>query len=301
VVSSSPWLDMQRRPKRRHLLQLDRSQRPVAASADPIGRLVQQLQQRWAERIDLPVEQVLLCRSAEEALRLVCGAVLIPDDQVFLARPSPTSWPAAILGTGATFIDVGRVVSGRPDPAVIKAVGPARLVIAGAPALTGAADHHAWSDRDDLLLIDACLSAHLCGKPTPGAELTLAALRDPHDQGNEVLWALLGPAAAALRYLMGPSLLPAAWARRALSCLTVIDRQAQQDFEERLQARADELEDKVALSPGQSWMPMAGVQRAVSCLAADGQQLLAEFNRLGASAEAHGPFPGRGLVHVSLL
>ena len=297
---NAQWLDFERRPNRQHLLRLHRSQQPQAQSADPSGRLVQQLQQRWAERVGLPPEQVLLCRSPEEGLRLVCDGLLTHGDTVNLARPAPTAWLAAVLSAGATFVDIGRLNDGRSDPAVIAAVPTPRLVIAGAPALSGAEDVSAWQGGAAPIVADATGAARLVGGPVSGASVTLAALRDPSDPRSPLLWALLGPPAAPLRYLMGPSLLPASWANRCLAALRSCDDSAEAELRRALSARATSLEERLPLSAGQSWLPAAGMVRAIRCLAADGASLVPRLTLMGAAAEAHGAFPGRGLVVVSL-
>lgn len=304
LPSGSPWLDLTRRPQRRHLLRLQVSEGPVSAAPSVVGMLAQRLRETWAAHLGLSASAILPCASASEALRLVANAVLLPGDTVRMARPGQLAWSAAVLSAGAAFVDVGRLTSGAVDPSTRDASPAARLVILGAPAPTGAVDACAWpAAPSELRLADATLAASLYGQPSADADLSLVVLRDPDAPASPLLAALCGAPddILALQLLAGPSPLPERLVRTALAVTQRIDAAGEAEFLAVVTRRAERLRSLLTLGPGQQWLPRAGVSQAVACLAADGQALATAAQPLGYSAEAWGAFPGGGLVRCDLL
>ncbi|MCO4760396.1 MAG: hypothetical protein KC502_02755 [Myxococcales bacterium] len=305
-MNNSPWLDLERRPQRRHLLQLQRTDGPISASASVHGLLSVRVRERWATLVGVSARSILPCAHASQALSLAAHGALIPSDRVRLARPGSMAWPAAILATGASYIDMGRLNSGALDPSVVTASTRGRFAILGAPAPTGAMDARSWpAANSEPCIWDATLAASLYGAPAERAQpadLALIALRDPLAPSAPVLVALVGDAAHidGLQSLAGPSFLPASLLRTALGVLSRIDPAASANFALRMAERAAELRAEVALGPGQSWLPQAGVMQSACCLAADGESLVAAAQRAGFEAAAWTAFPGGGLVRCAL-
>ncbi len=301
----SPWLDLDRRPARRHLLKLSAGEGPRRATASVPPLLARRVAERWAETAGVSADDLVLCASHSDAARLVAQAALMVDDRCLLARPAPPVWLAAVLAQGAAFVDVGRTVSGAADPAVLAACPPHRLAVLARPACTGGDDVVAWELRgpalDALQVVDATLQGALCGVPADSEHLTLVCLRDPLAPAEPALYAVVGRDASALQLVQGPAQLPAALLRRALSIFARVSPEVERAFTAGLAERAATLAAALPLGPGQAWLPQAGVERAVQCLGADGDALVAAAQGEGAAAASYPGFPGGGLVRISLL
>ena len=85
---TSPWLDVQRFPGRRHLAAVARHHAPLDRDEVlAVGDLGHEVQRRWAAWLGVARTDLLLAGSDAEAVRLVLQALLAPGDVLLLAEP----------------------------------------------------------------------------------------------------------------------------------------------------------------------------------------------------------------------
>ncbi len=314
------WLDPQRFPGRRHLGAIARDHRPTTGGGNYAGALAEEVRDRWAAAIGCDPDALVLCASVAEAARLCCMALLRPEDTALLARPCAATWPAAVLGAGAAFVDVGRLADGVIDPAGARFAAEAHsgaLWLLDAPTLTGASDCDAlWpvleaahrADDRTTIVVDATAELTYVGAGDALASpcsATLLALRDPLAPQTPLLCAVRvgpedfgGPAA-----LLGPARLPAPLLELAMAALG----RAHIADPTTMRAEAAALREAVAAAlatagdahPGISMLGGPGLQVALRCDGGDGAAVARLLGRHGLCADAYGSGAMRDLVLVA--
>lgn len=287
----APWFDPDRWPQRRFAARPGVVLQPAAAA-----ETLAQLTEAWAALLDRPTDDLLVCASAAEAAALLPGSVLQPGDVVVLAAPAPEAAIAAVLRSGARFVDVSRSHTGTMEPA---AVG---LTLRHHPdAWLLLTDHDAdpvqwpvWRQAgarpERTLRWDTARLAGCGPVPAEQAPLgTVVALLDPAAPQQPLLWGLLTAGATpALRGLVGtPALHPlvASAAAQAIAQWQG-DTGLRDALQARLAAAAVELQSAVAGWPGAVLWSGSGVWRLVRCAAGDGPALAAALAAAGWDARA---------------
>lgn len=319
---TSRWLDVARFPGRAHLAAIARDHRPTAGFTDLRAAALEALQARWATALGASPDDLLLFASAQEAARLACSALMAPGDLALLARPATALWPAAVLATGAAFVDLGRLADGRLDPAGVAFAAEAHagaLWLLDQPSLTGHDDLATWSAALDeaprppspaRALLDVTdapghgASAATLAPVDVRAELlaSLHALRDPLEPAWPLLFALRvqpgeGRALAALR---GPATLPMPLVERASLVWQRADMAADAHAAIRISAVRAEVAARAERWPGAAVVGTSGWRIAVRCDGGDAEALAAELQASGLPAMGHGRHPMRSLVVVDL-
>lgn len=284
--------------------------RPGVAVAPEAPELIE-LTSRWAALLGRPTDDLLVCSSAPEAAAVLLGAVLQPGDTVVLAAPAPDAAVAAILRSGARFVDVGRTWHGALEPAAVELAlrfhpGAWLLLVQGDslaqhwPSLLQAGVQpertFCWEDH------------HLGGggmlmlQPAPVG--VLLTLRDPAAPQTPLLWGVLTRGAGpALRALGGtPQLHPLVVdaARRALDGWTA-QPEPTRALANRLGAAERSLALEVARWPGAVLWLGSGVERWVRCAAGDAGGLAEQLARAGWAAHAASCPAVGSAVRVRLL
>ncbi len=314
------WLDAERFPGRRHLAAIARDHRPASGGGNYAGALAEQVRDRWAAAIGCAPEALVLCASVAEAARLCCAAFLRPTDTALLARPSSVTWPAAVLGAGAAFVDLGRLADGAVDPAGARFAAeahPGALWLLDAPSLSGADDcADLWStleaahrsDDGATVVIDA--SRELAYVGAGGARVapcsaTLLALRDPLAPQAALLCAVRvgpedfgGPAA-----LLGPAQLPAPLLELALAALQRAEHADPAALADQAAALSEAvtaaLTTAVGAHPGVARLGGLGLHVALRCDGGDAVAVAKLLGRHGLCADAYGGGAMRDLVLVA--
>ena len=271
---------------------------------------------RWSRHLNVPPNDMLLFATAEEAMRAAVHALVATHDVVLLARPLPPAWIAAVLQTGARYVDVGRRFDGpsaiggwNADAAVRAAAAhPEAVAIAETASWTGAPDAATAGALPlratiaDARRTAACLGPVLTSER---ATLTLVALRDPDDPVTPVVHALIAPEGqgVALRVAVGPTALPQAVAERAFAVLDGLGRNPdwQHASEVRLRACGQAWHAALEGRPGVIAFAPVGLEAAALCLADDGEQIAAELVADFLTVRAWPMTPMRAILTVDLL
>lgn len=299
-----PWFDAERWPQRRF------AARPgvVFAASNPE---LAELTSRWAALLGRAADDLLICASAPEAAAVLVAGALQPGDTVVLAAPAAEAAVAAILRSGARFVDVGRTFRGVLEPAAVQL---ALRHHAGAWLLLGECDaaEQAWP-----ALLQAGARPErtmwwdeqrpmgrrlLAVEPSPVGELL--TLRDPAEPRTPLLWGVLTDGAApALRTLGGAPQLHPLLVDAARGAL---DRWFAQPalpaaWQIQLGAAERSLQTAVSSWPGAMLWPGSGVCRWVRCAADDGPGLADQLRRDGWAVDAASCPAVGSAVRVCLL
>ncbi len=306
------WLDIDRFPGRRYLESLARDHRPTRAAARPVDALDHSLRQRWAGHLGVEGDDLLLCGSASDAWRLLCAATLLPGDVALLAQPCATALPAAVLSTGASWLDLSRDGEGTIDPAALAhalELHPAAILLAESPSLFGGDDSAAvaGSMRPRASLVDARHSPVLAGADTLNerAEATVIALRDPDDPATPALHGIVCRAGSGcfLRAVQGSDPLPISLLQQGLAHLSVLHRSGASvasDWRKALDRVRARFVASVSEHPGAVVFPGVGTRAAVECRAADANELAGTLMAAHLSVSAGNGHPMRNLVICDL-
>lgn len=307
-----PWLEQSGFAGRRHLPALARSHRPQRGAADPQAALDHSLRRRWAAHLDVQAEDLLICASAAEAWRLLCGACLPPEAVVLLAEPAAIVLPAAVLGAGAAYLDLGRDGRGEIDNAAVARacqLHPDALLLGERPSLFGTDDGAAWGDSAALRprLLDARYGAVWAGEGAAdgAAEATVICLRDPDSPARPLLHAIVCQAGSgeALGAIQGPDALPVLLLEAALATLGRIAGAEPGELETwraKLAATHRRFSALAAQHPGAVTFAPGGTRAAIECRAGDAGALFEPMQAAGLVIDAYGGHPMRDLLVCDL-
>ena len=306
-------LDLDRFGSRKYLQGLAREHRPLSAGGSVGWSLHEQVQLRWATALGIEADDLVLCGSAAHAWTTLSRCLLLPGDVAAIARPCPVELPAAVLGAGASFVDLGRSTQGEIQPAVVAKVAAAH---ANAVAL---GQRFSWFGTDDLkalaavqwraILIDATGTDALVGSASAldeGADAAVIALRDPDQPVQPLLWAIAcrageGPGVAAIG---GPGHLPLLLLRAGLASLDAIAAGPASHhvaWRDQLRQRREALRASLTDRPGVHWsIADGGVTAAALCLDGDVDAVAGPLRVAGFAATGFAPHPMRSAVVVDL-
>ncbi len=311
-MSTFSWLDSDRFPGRGHLQSLARSHRPERSAARPMDALDHSLRHRWAKHLGVQGDDLLPCASASDAWRLLCSATMLPGDVALLAQPCDTALPAAVLSTGASWLDLSRDGEGAIDATAVTRAAelhPGAILLAESPSLFGGDDTaiEAGSSGLRAMLADARHGPGLAGEGAlvERAEATVIALRDPDDPAAPALHAIVcrpgsGP---MLRAIQGSDPLPEALLEQGLAHLAVLARlgsSAATSWRNDLAASRQRFVELVTAHPGAVIFAGQGTRAAVECRAGDAAVVAGTLMAAHLSVSAGNAHPMRNLVVCDL-
>jgi hypothetical protein len=304
------WLDGGRFAGRSHLASIARGHAALQQRATLGEALDYACRQRWAALLAVESEDLVLCASAGDAMRLVTGALLEPVDVALVAEPTATAIVASVVAVGASYLDLSRLQSGQIDPSALARgieMHPQAVAIGEAPNLFGTSDRQTLTGVAAGLravVLDARGDGGLYGRRVDDGEdvaATILLLRDPDDPASPLLHTVLcrRGTGRALCSLQGIDCLPVRLLQDAIAALdriAVIGEPGQQRWTSHLEAGYEAVVAQAEHRPGAVVFPRAGSRAVVQCMAGDGVALVEDLARLGVAALAHGPHPMRNLV-----
>jgi len=313
-------LDTARRPGRAFLERVIGTHTTLRGRHEPDSHLAA-LFEALPRVFGLPGAIAVPCAHASHALGIVTQTLLAPSDVAVLFEPSPDTHRAAVLASGARYVDAGRTTALAPDLAALGLVAgrhAPRLVLVDDPGdpsghpldaetcavLAGAAP---------VLLVDASAARHpieaaraLAAVAAPARTIALVSLADPLSPGSPLLSALIAPAdlGRALALVAGPASLGP---RHVDAALAAIDAWQSPHIAARLEAmdhattHAEAVLTDVARSfPGAVVHAGAGRYRFVECRGPDPTRVARLIEQRGFATRAFGPHPFRNGVGVDL-
>lgn len=296
---------------RRHLGAIARDHRPSQAIGSVGDSLHAQLRQRWASMLAVDADNLLLCATRNEAVQLLSRCVLAPGDVAIFGRPGPVEISASVLAAGASFVDLGRLVSGRLDPAAAQRAlkeHPEAIGWALAPAWGGGDDVAALGSGWRAVLADASLAESLHGDASAvgqGADAVVVALRDPDQPALPRMWGVVAAAGqgGALGAVAGPSSLHPQWLRAALAAADTLSSAPghhTERWQRALRGRKEMLARAVSELDAVQLIAGAGTAAVLRCL--DGQAVgpTRALQRLGWRAIGYGAQPMAGAILIDL-
>lgn len=308
---TSPWLDLQRFPGRGHLAAVARHHAPLDGAQSLVpGDLAPTVQQLLATHLGIAAEDLVLCATETDACRLVLHGLLAPGDVALIAEPAPVPVLAAILATGAAFVDVGRLHEGGIDTQALHralAAHPHAIVVGEQPSLFATDDGLALQDLPARAVVMS--ATHAQGHVGPGllhphATATLVALRDPDRPQVPVLHAVVcAPGSGAdLMRLQGPATFAEVTLRQAHAVLEGLRDQPAwvQPIERCLAGHCARFTQALQGLAGVRVLPRAGWRQAAECLAGNASDVARHLGSHLSPVHAFAPHPMRSLVVVQL-
>lgn len=306
------FLALERFGQRAHLPAVARDHRPTDSGGSVADSLAEQVAIRWADLLGVQADDLVLCASASDAWSLLARCVLAPGDVALIAQPLSVEIPAAIVGCGGKFVDVGRTVDGQVDHEVLRAAQarhPDAVLALPCPAWGGADDlGKVAADASRMVLVDARdVESPFgdAGAVNRGADAAVVALRDPSDLASPILHAVVcaPDSGVMVAAIAGPGHLPLALLRAALDTVTLWRARpdAVATLRVQLQARRTALTLQIPEKPGVSLQCSAGTKALVWCLDGDGAAVSRPLRLAGWDAVAWSAHPMRGGVTVDLL